>query len=256
LTHDATDYMTISLDEAGHKMIATQVSNSFRLHVASMGDFKNARILNAARGCSFAPDGRIIYSSDDGDIWTINPDGSEKRQLTNNSFADFSPQGSPDAQYIFFASNRTGSNQIWRMNADGSNQVQLTQREGGYPRFVSRDGKWVYFESGLHQTLWRVSSDGHEETQVSSASVYAPAFSPDGKLIAYFFWSGETNKRLGIAVMTIDGSRIVKTFDLAREKLNAFKLAWETDNQSLNYISVDGVRNSLWRQSLVEAVRA
>jgi len=156
---------------------------------------------------------------------------------------------SPDGRYIFFASNRTGSNQVWRMNSDGSNQIQITKREGGYPRFVTPDGKWVYFESGLHQKLWRVSSDGGEEIQVSEGTAYSPAFSADGKFVAYFFWTKESG-RPNIAVMAVDSRKLLKTFALIGEKVDPVKIAWESGNRTLNYITAIGLQNSLWRQSL------
>ena len=251
LTKDATDYVSISLDKTADKMIATYVSNSFRLYLAQMGDLNNPKFLTAARSTfAFAPDGKIIYSGNDGDIWTINRNGGEQRQLTNNSLTNFSPRVSPDGRYIFFASNRTGSNQVWRMNADGSNQIQLTKKEGGYPRFATMDGKWIYFESGIHQTLWRVSTEGGEEIQVSEGKVSWPAFSFDGHFVAYFFRAKESDNRVKIAVMSVENRRVLKTFSLADERSSPIIIAWESDNKSLNYITALGPKNSLWRQSL------
>lgn len=249
LTKDAANYESISLDKTADKMVATQVSNTFHLYLGRASDLNNPKKLTAARSFAFAPDGRIIYSGDDGDIWTIKRDGGEQRQLTNNSFADFSPCVSPDDRYIFFASNRTGSNQVWRMNTDGSNQIQITRAEGGYPRFVTSDGRWIYFESGLHQTLWRVSNDGREEIQISAGAAYSPVFSADGKFVAYFFWTKESG-RYNIAVMSVDSRKLLKTFALIGEKVNPVKIAWEGDNRTLNYITAIGLQNSLWRQSL------
>src|SRR6266581_3243156 len=106
-----------------------------------------------------------------GAIWRMNYDGGEQRQLTNTPFKETSPCVSPDGRYLFFASARSGSSQVWRMNADGTNQIQMTNGEGGYPRFVSLDQRWVYFESALDQKLWRVPTDGGEEIQVSDERV-------------------------------------------------------------------------------------
>ena len=89
------------------------------------------------------------------------------------------------------------------MNVDGTNQVQLTKREGGHPVFVTPDGRWLYFESGLHQTLWRVSTEGGDETEVSKGIIQNPAFSPDGTFVAYFF-RDETDNRLKIGVMLVE----------------------------------------------------
>ena len=71
--------------------------------------------------------GRIVFGVEQGDIWSISPDGGEKRQLTANSKRNFYPIGSKDGKFVFFVSNRTGSNQVWRMDADGSGQIQLTR---------------------------------------------------------------------------------------------------------------------------------
>lgn len=252
LTKDATDYISLSLDKAADKMIATHVSNTFQLYFASMDNVSNPRSLGAARiGVAFAPDGKLIYEGNDGDIWTINWTGGERRQLTSNSSSDIYPRASPDGRTIFFTSNRSGSNQVWRMNADGSNQIQLTKKEGGYPRFVSPDGKWVYFASGLHQNLWRVSADGGEEIQVSLPSL---SFSSDGKFVAHFSSEKEGGKRIRLAIMSVDEQKVVRTYQLAAGGPHPIGIertsGWTSDNQSFFYITTDGSRNHLWRQAL------
>ena len=253
LTNDAIDYLTISLDKAADKMIATHLSDSFRLYLASLDDVGNAKPLAAARsGLAFAHDGKVFYTGGDGDIWMINRDGGEQRQLTNSPFNDLHPRVSAEGRYVFFSSNRTGSIQVWRMNTDGSNQVQITRREGGYPRFITPDGKWVYFESGLHQTLWRVSTEGSDETEVSERKIYGSAFSHDGKFLAYFFRDQDRDSRLRLAVMSNESRKILRTFAVADDTFNRGGIAWVNDNQSFYYVTTNGAQNLLWRQSLYD----
>ncbi|HQY67010.1 MAG TPA: winged helix-turn-helix domain-containing protein [Pyrinomonadaceae bacterium] len=247
LTRDAASYSEISLDKIADRMIAVQKTNTFQLFLSSGGI---TRILAPAREVVFAPDGKIIYSADDNDIWSINPDGTGQRQLTNNTFKDFSPRVSPDSHSIYFASNRTGTNQVWRMSADGSNPIQLTRTEGGYPVFVSPDEKWIYYESGLHQTLWRVSADGLDEREVVMEKMFRPTISPDGKYVAYFFRDREKDNRMKIAVLTTVDRNIVKILDLVDEQSRPVKIDWSKDNLTLNYVTNNGVKNSLWSQSL------
>ena len=131
------------------------------------------------------------------------------------------------------------------MNADGSNQVQISKVEGGYPRFVTADGKWVYFESGLHQSLWRVSTDGREETQAAAGRLFYPALSLDGKLCAYFFRAEEGDDR--IAVLLLEKQKVLNTFSLNSDQ--AVKIAWAPDNRTLYYITTRGTKYFLWRRS-------
>ncbi|HXG82637.1 MAG TPA: winged helix-turn-helix domain-containing protein [Pyrinomonadaceae bacterium] len=249
LTKDAANFVQISFNKDASQMIATRLGNDFNLYLSTNGDTK---ILTAAREATFAPDGKIVYAADDGDIWIINRDGGEQRQLTNNVFKDFSPRVSPDGRRIYFTSNRTGTNQVWQMNADGSSQTQLTKTEGGYPQFVTPDGKWIYYESGLRQTIWKVSADGDEEIQISERIAYRTTFSPDGNFAAYSFRDKQNNNQIKIGVMNLDSKEQVKVFDYGDGKSHPVDIAWSSDNRTLNFITDMNAKNSLWAQSLDE----
>lgn len=257
LTNDATKYSNISLNKNADKMIATQVTNDFKLYVLPTGERNDPRPLTAAGNFDFAPGGKLVYSTDDLDIWTINLDGTGQRQLTNDALGDDEPKVSPDGRYIFFTSNRTGSNQVWRMNADGSDQTQLTKKEGGYPQFTSQDGQWVYFRSGLYQNLWQVSADGGEETRVSG-TVYE-SISPDGKLAAYPFRDKKDGGQVKIVVISLEDQKIVKTFGLAEGELFVFRAGWGDDSRTIWYVTAtppspveSGPKYSIWKRSLNE----
>ena len=251
LTNDGLDYNDLSLSGLGDKMVATQITNSFRVQLASLNDLNNPKSLIAARTVSFAPDGSIVYSGDDGDVWSIKDNGSEQRQLTNNASYDFAPRVSPNGIHIYFTSNRSGSNQIWRMNADGSNQVQITQREGGFPLVVSPDEKFVYFYSALHQSLWRVALDTGEEVQVSEKAMQAPACSSDGKLAAYFVV--QPNVRSFLEVMSLETRAIVRVIPLEGERMDTLKITWSSDSKSVYYLLSEREQKSLWQLDPTEA---
>ena len=59
---------------------------------------------------------------------------------------DDGPEYSPDGQYIYFNSERTGTMQIWRMKPDGTEQEQVTADEfnNWFPH-LSPDGKRMVF---------------------------------------------------------------------------------------------------------------
>ena len=86
------------------------------------------------------------------DIWVMNADGSNKRQVTNNGKANFAPFFFPDGKRILFASNMDdpkGRNfDIYKINVDGSGLERITDNDtfDGFPMF-SPDGKKLVFAS-------------------------------------------------------------------------------------------------------------
>ena len=86
------------------------------------------------------------------DIYTINPDGSDERQLTSlsqNQFVANGAQWSPDGRQLVFpvVTNNPVPGQIWVMNADGSNQhaVFTDPNHIDFNTTFSPDGKHIWF---------------------------------------------------------------------------------------------------------------
>ena len=247
LTKDAGSYSNISLDRSGNKMIAVQPVSDFKINVSSGGETKT---LGNARDLTFSNDGKIVYSTFNGEIWIASRDGSEQRQLTNNSFGEWSPRVSPDGRSIYFSSNESGTRHVWRMNSDGTNRVQLTTTVGGHPELVTADGRYIYYVSGSNEHLYKVSSKGGEETAVHDKKLIRPAISPDGSLIAYFF----LDKEFMIAVMRAADKQIIKILKYGDGKSFAQQMAWSADNRTLNFILDSGSQNTLWQHSLDEEI--
>jgi hypothetical protein len=71
----------------------------------------------------------VFYSERDGDaeIYTMNPDGSNQRPLTDTDADDYSPSWSPDSRWIVFASGTmSGGFDIFVVNVDGAGLHPLT----------------------------------------------------------------------------------------------------------------------------------
>ena len=86
------------------------------------------------------------------EIWVMNADGSNKRQVTRNGKANFGPYFFPDGKRIIFASNMDdpkGRNfDLYQINVDGTGLERITYNEtfDGFPMF-SPDGKKIVFAS-------------------------------------------------------------------------------------------------------------
>jgi len=86
------------------------------------------------------------------EIYTMNSDGSNIKQVTNFGRASFAPFFHPDGKRIIFASNinsKTGRDfDLYIINTDGTGLEQITFNEtfDGFPMFT-RDGKKLIFAS-------------------------------------------------------------------------------------------------------------
>jgi Tol biopolymer transport system component len=178
------------------------------------------------------------------DIFSMNPDGSDVRQLTNlgSSNGAFWENWSPDgSQLVFseFPSNSTG--QLWVMNSDGSHQhLLLSEAEYGEraPSF-SPDGAWVVFtrcqneSNGNGCAIYKVRTDGGGLTPVTDfrpdASDWEPAYSPDGMTIVF-----ESYNRDGLIValwlMNADGTDFRP---LTPPELGAINPHWSPDGEKI-----------------------
>ena len=253
LTKDSESYAALNLDRDATRLVATQTRQDYRLRLLGAGgSAASSRALADAATVSFAPDGKIYFSSlmsGNDEIWSIDQDGSNQRQLTNSRFDESVPLPAPDGKTVFFASNRSGAAHVWRMNADGSSQTQLTQREGGAPLFVSPDGQWVYFRHALSSRLWRVAAAGGNEELVLDRAKSRFAFAPDGTRVAFADRRGE--ERVLTVVALADG-RTLGQYPFAEPKAHFRNLVWMPDGASLAYVAAPGEckDNVLWRQPL------
>ncbi len=247
ISSNENSYSWLSVDDTGENIVATRVTNNFKLQYSMNNE---PRSLSDARSVAFISDGRMVFEGEQGDIWSIRPDGGEKRQLTANTKKNFYPISSPDGKHIYFTSNRTGSNQVWRMDIDGSGQTQLTKNEGGYPRFASPDGKWVYYRSDRSGSFWKVSPDGSEEIRVAGINEYADAFSPNGELLAYFFRDAEDNGQLKIGIRHLSDQALVWKTRKLENVGRPVDIAWSPDNRTVNFIIEKEGRYTLWNQSI------
>ena len=89
------------------------------------------------------------------EIWVMNADGSNKRQVTNLNKASFAPYFFPDGKRIIFASNLADPKgrdfDLYMISTDGSGMERITYNDtfDGFPMF-SPDGKKLVFASNRH----------------------------------------------------------------------------------------------------------
>ena len=269
VTEDSNNYtywaLTTTADSSQMLLVKnTIVSNIWSTH----GEQSDAatQISHGAgdgfNGIAWTPDNQILYtaqSPNDWDIWSMNPDGSERTRLTVNVGNNFYPAVSSDNRYIVFSSNRGGNFNIWRMERDGSNPTRLTHGIfDDFPSFTA-DGQWVIYRTTDFDSrkLLKVSVSGGEPIELLGKSSYPPAISPDGQFVAAFSTIGNLR---GLAVIPSDGGEPIRTFDFLpspTDSDNPFSqvIRWTRDGKSISYMDRQNEVSNIWSQQLTSNQR-
>lgn len=187
ISHSNESYIKLSISRDGEKLVATTKKEFFQIHLYDVDNPNKFDILPEANSANFFSSDRVIFSSEvarQSDIWIIDRDGRSLKQLTNESSKDRFPLASADGRFIYFSSNRSGSDQICRIDVNGQNWRQLTTNVGGYPS--SADSEFVYYRKTGDFTLWKVPIEGGPEQQVLNAGDYSIKFSRDRSRFAFF----------------------------------------------------------------------
>ena len=261
ITNDSNFYGNFSLSiTADSSTIATlQIDRQNAVFVAPIENPTAGRMIVQAGGgalfytasfVSWAPDGRIFYSSNVGgnsDIWVTDSNGSNIQHLVSNNAFDGKPIVSPDGRYIVFMSNRAGRVNLWRTDIDGSRPVQLT--DGGYDLVsaFSPDGKWVIYESTASSDIRRVSIDGGEPVRLIEGRLFSPSLSPKDGTIAGRYRK-DLNSPWTLALFSPNGGTPIKSFEIAPG--NLISSAWTPDGRSIIYMINSVETSSLWSQSI------
>jgi len=254
ITNDLNHYRFFSLTEDATTLAAVVGVERGDVWVTGVGEFDQAQKIASisgsvwmlGAGLSWTHDNRIVYASaasGNYDIWIMNKDGSNKRQLTSHISYDRFPMVSSNGQKIVFDSGRDGMRDLWTMDIEGSNLRQLTK--GLYVRgaAVSRDSViFVSSKPGAKPSLVTIPINGGKPIVQTLDRLRFPLPSPDGQRTA-FFWSDDSLGRWQIGVTPVDGSKPQK---ILGPDLSAGGFRWSPDRKDLIY----GKKENLWRLPL------
>lgn len=134
----------------------------------------------------------IVFTAGSGssrELWRMDPDGSNKIQLTSNGFGDYSPTLSPDGSQIGFV--RDGS--LYKMNANGSGAAFVASANGEVftpawspngSQFVFADFSGGFFDGKADLTIVTTAGTFVRTLLAQGRYNVEPTWSPDGAAVA------------------------------------------------------------------------
>ena len=158
---DEGSWMNVDVSPDGRTIAFDLLGDIYTMPIAGGTPTRIAEGLAFEHQPRFSPDGRrIAFTSDRGggdNIWVMNVDGSDKRQVTKEDFRLLNqPTWSPDGRFIaakkhFTTGRSLGTGEVWLYHVSGGGGVQLVkrasevlQKELGEPTYAP-DGKSIYY---------------------------------------------------------------------------------------------------------------
>lgn len=140
----------------GRYIVFTECTGNLtaRLVLRDLQAKMDAYITHAGRGGTrspvISPDSQLVVyafaETGPQQLWTVRPDGKEKKQLTRSQGISNWPSFLPDGKRIVFANSRENNYEIYSMNLNGTDEKRLTKNKVMDIRpMVSPDGSQVAF---------------------------------------------------------------------------------------------------------------
>jgi Tol biopolymer transport system component len=183
----------------------------------STGESRQITNMEYANYPSWSSDGEnVVFSSYEG-LYSLDKSGRQLTKIVETPNFEIHPLWSPDGSKIAFISQHVENNTLYDLmvvNVDGTELITLASDLGEIDYFFSfswsPDGKQLTFSKPVNESreIFTIHADGTGLTQITNLSMPSnvpsiqPAWSPDGKKIAFVTWN--------LLIVNSDGTNLVE----------------------------------------------
>jgi Tol biopolymer transport system component len=214
----------------------------------------------AVEGFSWMPEGRIIFASQDGNLYAVNQDGSGRTRLTPDDSPNWDPSVCGDGRYIVYVAYREQKREVWRMNADGSNPIRIADETFAISPQCFPNGKSVVYVRGPSWIPVKIPITGAKPPELLAQDFEVgfcdpPRISPDGKQIMYLASPEPAENPSSTSVSNPYQLKVIPSDGGA----DLYKLDWPASASALHrapagdaveYASTRSGITNIWRQKL------
>jgi len=260
ITQSTAYWQSPSVTLDGRQLVAVRVQENYNLWTAALGDADQRKVtsdidaMEGTHGIDVTSKGEFVYTSrtngEHNHVWIASPDGLHLRQLTSGTEDEYWPVVSPSGATIFYGQRQTTtkkrSMRICRMDLATGHQMQITSGSWDMLPAVTQDGRWIIYTEGAGETpvIRKVASSGGSAETIASGIMFAPAISPDGKLLAGFHAQTGSDRRTMVTMRVDDGS-IVERFPVA-DRPGKLCVRWAPDGRGLIVVRESEAVGNLW----------
>lgn len=247
VTNDVNAYSRVSMSADGSTLLTVHSQVRATLWIVP-GKGAPRPLVESQRddgvhGLAWSSNGRIVFQSNRTDtrqLWSVQPDGTDPRQLTDGGEGGGFPSVSKDGRHIVYARKTPESIEIWRAAFDGTPHSRLVAA-GGFP-VVCNDG-WVYY-SPLDNSMsaLRVRSEGGSSESSFKHHFMVTDCLPNGDLLGYI-WD-VASKRAAVARMRSGGELQVLGRIPVAGQMRGLKAT--PDGNGISLLSPVGGRMEIW----------
>ena len=204
-----SEWATFSVSDQGTLVYASALPWRLRWHERSGRPLPTAPLEGGFAEAALSPDGRrVAYVADHTTVRILDLARGTDSRLASEPFDHFAPAWGPLGEWVAYSANKASmeaGSEIRRRRSSGIGETEVLYSSATVVRRVSWSpaDRWIAFEENADIHLLDLQSRTARRRVSGPALERAPAFSPDGRWLAYS--SNESGRDEVYVVPAVDG---------------------------------------------------